>query len=135
MVGIVARRYRCVACGAVIVVVPREVLFGRQYSASAIGFALALYGLALCSAAEVRRRVCPATIVGATAASGWATLRRWAHAARDKPLVASWPLPALGSTLREVSASVASALAASAEPTTRALSLFARAFFGAAHGA
>jgi hypothetical protein len=135
MVGISARRYCCVACGAVIVVVPREVLAGRQYSASAIGFALALFGLALATAAEVRRRVCPVRIIGATAATGWATLRRWTRAVRDKHLFASSPLPVLGSTLRKVAASAASALAASADATTRSLALAARAFFGAAHAA
>lgn len=135
MVGISARRYCCVACGAVIIVVPREVLAGRQYSASAIGFALALFGLALATAAEVRRRVGPITIVGATAATGWATLRRWARAVRDKHLFPSSPLPTPGSTLREVAASAAAALAASADATTRSLTLSARAFFGAAHAA
>src|SRR5215213_1254852 len=39
------RRYRCVRCGAVIVVVPREVRARRLYSVAAIGFALALWGL------------------------------------------------------------------------------------------
>lgn len=135
MVGISARRYLCVPCGAVIIVVPREVLAGRQYSASAIGFALALFGLVLSTAAEVRRRVCPGTLVGATAATGWATLRRWARAVRDKHLFASSPLPASGSTLRDVAASAASALAASADATTRSLTLAARAFLGAAHAA
>lgn len=136
MVGISARRYCCVRCGAVIIVVPREVLACRQYSASAIGFALALFGLVRSTAAEVRRRVCPVTIVGATAATGWATLRRWARAVRDKHLFASSPLPpASGATLRDVAASAASALAASADATTRSLTLSARAFFGAAHAA
>jgi hypothetical protein len=75
------------------------------------------------------------TIVGATAATGWATLRRWARAVRDKHLFASSPLPAPGATLRDVASSAASALAASADATTRSLTLASRAFFGAAHAA
>ena len=39
-VEILARRYRCILCGAVIVVVPQEVRARRLYSASAIGLAL-----------------------------------------------------------------------------------------------
>src|SRR5580700_4264064 len=40
-VTIAARRYRCVLCDAVIVVVPREVRGRRQYSAGAIAWARA----------------------------------------------------------------------------------------------
>ena len=36
-VGVPGRRYRCMVCGAVVLVVPREVLPRRQYSAAAIG--------------------------------------------------------------------------------------------------
>ena len=64
LVTIVARRYRCVPCGAVVIVVPREVRGRRVYSASAIGFALALWALLGVTAAQVRRQVCPATILG-----------------------------------------------------------------------
>ena len=81
LVVIKARRYRCVVCGAVPLVVPREVLARRSYSASAIGLALALWGLLLLPAREVRRRCSPATILGDAAATGWATLRRWTRAA------------------------------------------------------
>jgi len=40
-----ARRYECQDCGACMVVVPRELLPRRLYTASAIGFALALWAL------------------------------------------------------------------------------------------
>ena len=63
-VTIDARRYRCVPCGAVIVVVPTEVLARRSYSSSAIGFALALFGALRLTAAEVRQRISPLRIVG-----------------------------------------------------------------------
>jgi hypothetical protein len=58
------RRYRCRGCGALLVVVPRGVLRGRHYSASAIGLALALFGVVGMSLAEVRRRVSPWPVVG-----------------------------------------------------------------------
>jgi hypothetical protein len=135
LVAVTARRYRCVPCGAVLVVVPREVRSRRLYSASAIGFALALWALVQASAAEVRRRVSPARIVGPTAATGWATLRRWARdVARGRlfPLVQD---PGPGRSLRSLAAHAAQVLAASADPTTRSLPSEQRAFLGAAHAA
>ncbi|WP_437572430.1 hypothetical protein [Sorangium sp. So ce542] len=58
------RRYHCVDCGAMLLVVPRCLLGRRVYSAAAISFALALWGVALATAAEVRQRVGPARILG-----------------------------------------------------------------------
>jgi hypothetical protein len=136
LVCILARRYRCIPCGAVVIVVPREVRGRRVYSASAIGFALALWGLVQATAAQVRRRVCPATLLGDAAVTGWATLRRWARdVARGRlfPGVPGRPEPS--ATLRRGAAGAASALAASADPTTRALAIEHRAFLGAAHAA
>ena len=63
-------------------VVPREVLPRRQYTASAIGLALALFALLGVSAAGVRSRISSRSIVGHTAADGWITLRRWIAAVR-----------------------------------------------------
>ena len=133
MVVITARRYRCVPCGAVIVVVPREVRAGRLYSAAAIALALALWGLVGATAAEVRQRICPAVIVGHAAAAGWATLRRWARAVARSELFPSAPKPGAGAALRSVAASAAVAVAALADPTTRGLPIEHRAFLGAAH--
>jgi hypothetical protein len=135
LVVITARRYRCVPCRTVLVVVPQEVRARRLYSASAIGFALALWGLVLATAADVRRRISPATIVGATAAAGWATLRRWTRAVKDRHLFAEAPLPPPTATLRQVAASAAATSAACADPTTRPLAIAHRAFFGAAQAA
>jgi hypothetical protein len=61
----------------VVQVVPRGVLRYRLFSAGAIGLALALWALSRLAAAEVRRRVSPWRKLGATAASGWASVRRW----------------------------------------------------------
>jgi hypothetical protein len=135
MLTITARRYRCVPCGAVLVVVPREVQAGRLYSAAAIAFALALWGLVGATAAQVRQRICPAAFVGHAAAAGWATLRRWARAVARGELFPAAPRPAAGAALRSVAASAAAALAALADPATRGLPLERRAFLGAAHAA
>jgi hypothetical protein len=130
-----ARRYHCVPCGAVLIVVPRELRGRRVYSASAMGFALALWGLARASAAEVRRRVSPATILGHTAVAGWVTLRRWARDVAHGRLFSSVPFPGPSLALRGVAQRAAAALAASADATTRALAIEHRAFLGAAQAA
>ena len=80
-VEILARRYRCQRCGAVLLVVPRGVLRSRLFSAGAIGLALALWAVHRLSAREVRRLVSPWSVVGDTAAAGWASLRRWVRQA------------------------------------------------------
>lgn len=134
-VEVVARRYRCVPCGAVIIVVPSEVCGRRVYSASAMGLALALWGLLGASAAEVRRRVCPAAVLGAAGATGWETLRRWAREIRGRRLFRSSPDPGPSVSLRGVAARAATVLAASAAPTTRALPIEHRAFLGAVQAA
>ncbi|MFS8065945.1 MAG: hypothetical protein ACMG6S_06200 [Byssovorax sp.] len=135
VVGVPGRRYRCMVCGAVILVVPREVLPRRQYSAAAIGFALALWGLVKATALAVRLQISPSTVIGFDAITGWVTLRRWAKAVKTRGLFSSVPAAGPSATLRGVAASAATALAASADPTTRHLPLEQRAFLGAAHAA
>jgi hypothetical protein len=137
---IIARRYRCITCRAVIIVVPSQVGGRRVYSLSAIALALALWGLVRATAAEVRARVSSASKVGYTAARGWATLRRWARdvaLGRLFPATASvaQPSSSLAVPLRRIAAGAASALAASADPTTREMPMEHRAFLGAAHAA
>jgi len=134
-VGVLGRRYLCVVCGAVFLVVPREVLPRRQYSAAAIGFALAVWGLVKATARAVRLLISPSTVLGFDAMTGWVTLRRWAKAVKARCLFSSVPAAGPSATLRAVAALAATALAASADPTTRHLPLEQRAFFGAAHAA
>jgi hypothetical protein len=134
-VGVSGRRYLCVVCGAVFLVVPREVLPRRQYSAAAIGFALALWGLVQATAIAVRLQISPSTVLGFDAMTGWVTLRRWAKAVKNGCLFSSVPAAGPSATLRDVAALAATALAASADPTTRHLPLEQRAFLGAAHAA
>ncbi len=112
LIGILVRRYQCQPCGAVVVVVPRGVLRCRLYSAAAIALALALYGVAALAPSEVRRRVSPLGIVGATAATGWASLRRWSRAVRAERLFPSVRALRPGASLRQVAARVATTLAA-----------------------
>ena len=76
LVVIDARRYECQECGAVMMVVPREIIPRMLFAASAIALALALYGLSGKSAREVRVALSPLLRVG-TPEAGWKTLRRW----------------------------------------------------------
>ena len=126
------RRYRCQRCGAVISVVPSEVMPRRLYTASAIAWALGLYGLLKESATEVRTRVCPWRIVG-VAATGWITLRRWIRAVRSQRLwrcVRSLPANA---TARMVAERAATTVAAHAPPQAMVLSIYEAVFAGAMH--
>lgn len=88
MVTIRVRRYECQACGACMVVVPRDVLPGRLYSGPAIALALALWAVVGMTAAVVRTRISVFSIVG-IAASGWVTLRRWAQDSARRRLFAT----------------------------------------------
>lgn len=76
LVVIEARRYECQECGAVMMVVPREILPRMLFTASAIALALALYGLERRSARATRAEVSPLREVG-TPEGGWKTLHRW----------------------------------------------------------
>lgn len=131
-IGVQLRRYLCLECGAVIAVVPRGILRRRLYSAGAISWALALFGALRLPPAQVRARVSPWSRPGATAASGWLSLRRWAAAVQDGRLFPGAPRPAAEASLREVAARVAAALAAAAPPGSTG-SLDTLAFAGAAH--
>jgi hypothetical protein len=127
-VEILARRYRCQRCGAVLVVVPRGVLRARLFSASAIGLALMLWAVRCVPARQVRRRVSPWSVVGSTAADGWASLRRWVRQAPQlfpgvRPCPEEW-------TDRQKAERIAMALAACAPAADGAL--IERVFIGAA---
>jgi hypothetical protein len=130
LIGVLLRRYLCQSCGAVVVVGPRGIAPGRLYGAGAIALALALWGCGVLAPAAVRRRVSPFAIVGATAAAGWASLRRWSRAVRAGrlfPVVRALPAEA---RLRQVAARAATTLAACA-PASGGLSIESAAFLGA----
>jgi hypothetical protein len=130
---VMSRRYRCQPCKAVIQVVPRSVLRRRLYSAAAVGLALALWAVERLAPPAVRRRVSPWRVVGATAARGWTSLRRWARAVRSGDLFREVRASAPGVTLREVAARAATTLAAMAPSSSESLPVVTRAMLGAAH--
>lgn len=70
------RRYRCRGCGAVVTVVPRQVVPRRHFSAGAIAIALFLFGNVRSRAAVAAERVGS----WARGAGAWRTLRRWIDA-------------------------------------------------------
>lgn len=127
VVVIDVRRYRCQECGAVMTVVPREVVARMLFSAPAVALALALYGLLGQSAREVRAAVSPWHEVG-TPAGGWKTLRRWIARA-----------PVLWTCIRAAPAAASTRARAERAATTLAghagahTSLVHGAFAGAAH--
>jgi hypothetical protein len=131
VVAILARRYAC-RCGAILMVVPGETVPRRLYTASAIAWALALFGVDQVTPAQVRQRTSPWTIVGATAATGWATLRRWVGAVRDRRLLPKVRPSPPDFSDRQVAERVATTVAALAAPSLATLPISARAFAGAA---
>lgn len=73
---VAVRRYECQRCGAVMTVVPAEMLARRQYSAPSIALALYLWVVANLPDREARRRVCAWRVRGRNN-RGWAQLYRW----------------------------------------------------------
>jgi hypothetical protein len=127
---LMVRRYRCIACHALTTVGPSETLTKRLYTASAIAWALALFGL-LMTPRAIRDLVSPLRIWGTTSVR-WQTLLRWAGAAaagRLFPTVRAMPdeWPA-----RMVGARVAALLSASTLPSPEPPPLDVQAFHGAA---
>lgn len=131
-VAVVAlRRFRCVGCGAVITVVPLEVEPRRHFSRPAIALALGLWSLSSLPPREVRRRISPWLITGATAAAeGWVSLRRWARAAAAGRLFRAMARAFEGS-LRHVAGRVAQTAQAHAPPSVRQQLIGAQVFDGA----
>jgi hypothetical protein len=78
VVTILARRYLCRGCGAIVLVLPRDLVPRRHYAAAAIGLALWLIGVLGARLVEVRRRVCSWTV--SFDATDWPALRRWVRA-------------------------------------------------------
>jgi transposase len=133
VIEVLGRRYECQACEAVLLVVPGGILRRRLYSAAAIALALAVWSLEEKAPAEVRTRVSPWRVVGAAAAGGWASLRRWAKAVRGGrlfPVVRALPDEA---HLRQVAVRTATTLAALVPSSLESLPLTTRAMLGAAH--
>ena len=110
------RRYRCVACCAVLTVVPRGVLRRRLYSASAIGWVLARVGLDGATTAQVRAEVRPSIRVGVAAADRWVAVSRWIEASREGGLFPRLGRHPAGSSPGQVAERTAMQLMALAPP-------------------
>lgn len=129
---VVLRRYRCMSCNAVVMVGPRGLLRRYLYSAPAIGWALALYGLARRTAAQVRQRVSPWSVVGDAAAGRWATLRRWIKAVAERRLLSGLRRTRSDARPRQVAEAAATTLAGWARGADRSTPPDHRAWQGAA---
>jgi hypothetical protein len=107
------RRYKCKKCGATVTVAPRGVVRRRLYAASAIGLALALFGIQLESASAVRKAIAPmASARDPAEGATWSTLRRWAHEAKAGTLVVESRACPATFTLRQAAERTATTLRA-----------------------
>lgn len=127
--AIQTRRYRCRACGATLVVQPLGIAARFAYTVVAIVTALGRWSEGA-PAAATRREVSPFATVGAAAATGWASLRRWTKAARR--LFVGAPV-FTEATLRQTARRLLAYVASFAPRTTGAL--FEDAVAGAVHAA
>jgi len=104
------RRYKCQRCDAVITSAPETVQKHKLFSASAIAWALGLFGLLRLSVAEVRKRTSPWQVRGFNV-ERWASLTRWARAVKHGALFGC-VRPCLAKfTLRQVSERAAAHIA------------------------
>jgi len=84
------RRYRCQHCKAITTVLPRGAVRARHFSATAIGLACVMYGLAGASLRDTRARVSP----WQSSEPGWPAMRRWLDAIAAGKMFGSvrpWP--------------------------------------------
>jgi len=120
LASVVALRFRCAVegCGAVMLVVPRDILPAMRYSAAAIATAFCLWGRGgRNSAARLRHR--PAT-TDDTALSPWRHARRWLALATTGGLFALGQRLDPASPATDRALRVAGQLAGSAPPHARA---------------
>jgi hypothetical protein len=81
--SLLGRRYRCLRCRAVLLVLPRCVGRRLLYTLFSIVLALARWAVDAMPLHDVRAVISPFRVVGAAAAVGWASPLRWVrHAAR-----------------------------------------------------
>jgi hypothetical protein len=111
MTSVFVRRYRCRKCTAVITSAPPTVAKQRLYSAPAIAWALALFGVLRFTARAVRERVSPWRVIGELNAERWPTLVRWARAVRERKLFGRVRACPEHFTLRQVAERAATTLA------------------------
>lgn len=127
IIAVPIRRYICTACHAITTVTP-PILPRKLFSAFAIAWALALYGLLDQPPVRIRNRVSPWAHWGHTAANTWRSLTRWARQAHH---LFATPPPTDDATLRNRAHRTAMALSARAGPDSRDLPRDHRAAIGA----
>ena len=115
IIDVPVRRYICTACHAITTVTP-PMLPRKLFSAFAIAWALALYGLLGRPPRVVRQRISPWAILGAAGAQTWRSLARWAGTAQQ--LFATPPVRD-DASLRDRAHRVAMTLSARAGPDIR----------------
>lgn len=126
------RRYLCLGCGAVLITGPRGLWPGRLYTAQTIALALVLFGVLDQSPAEVRRQLSPWQVVGATAASGWGSLKRWAKEVQRGALFKGLRRCPDSWSLRQVAQRAGAGLAACSPNPNCGLGIAHHAWLGAA---
>ena len=125
------RRYRCQVCSTICVVGPADIAPRYLYSATAIAWAIALYGLAKLGVAAVRRRVAIWQRIGAAAYGSWSTLRRWIRDIKHGRLFAHVAHVTACLDVRAYAEALGACIAAQAPPEYDAVPLSDRAFFAA----
>jgi hypothetical protein len=126
-----ARRYRCQRCPTVMIVVPCEVAPRRHYAATAIALALALYGVAGQTQAQVREAVSSPERVCEAAEHRWITLRRWIDAVAERTMWPALPAMPVHGGGRAIAERAAMAIGAHAPPSLPEGAPVMRAFVGA----
>lgn len=112
-----ARRYLCTACGAVLVVVPRGIGRALRYTLDAIAYALSLWGYVRMTAERARQAVSVTKSRGFSNPEQWSSLRRWVSEASR---IFGSSAPSGSGTLRERAGRLATWLASKAPlPTGR----------------
>ena len=117
------RRFRCTACGAVITVLPRDLVRYRRFCLQAICLALALWSHGGLSAEMVRDKLG----FHETFEAGWPQLRRWATAAEFAALGLVDGPP------RKLASQIATRVAGRAPPSKIHLPIAEMTLFGAAY--
>lgn len=115
--SILVRRYRCTACGAILLVGPSGLLAHRRYSAAAIALALTLWSaVAMCARAV--RAAFSAVPFASFAHTSWPSMLRWVDAIVTGRLFVRIHVGP-GSPRRERAGRAVSAIRAFAPPTLR----------------
>ncbi len=129
------RRYRCraAACGAVVVVVPTEVLPRRRYLVTAIALALFLWAELRLSQGDVFAEVTGLPPGRLDRPDRWRTLARWARAAFEGRLFGRRPESSGPQVRRSTVQAVVDGLVGAAPPTTREAPRRIRVLEGARH--